>query len=501
MLLDGKSNRLRRNGFAAADGQTQRVLHRILTFPGRQLQNLQVLADALTWAMIATQPIVGHAKVTAGKHVLPILVILKRTGFADQRIDHVTVIDRVFPVAGQTRHPLDFDVRIPDLDEVGVDHHVHLLPNQPAGNRIRVAFHLDRAAAADLDAGDALPVIQLARRQLAKTRFLLGKLGLSRRVALVAHFLQEPFVLLATGKVAAASQQQSLLHGGLEMAMRRFNVTVLVRLADVDALRLDLIVAHQVAVTCPELTILRKVVDRRTEAVAAVPTGHAPQPPKRFLQPAAQRLERLGKADCYRLPIRVRQREVVYHVVKRLGGDRHTQRIHAREIRRPQAARIMDLRKHHLLTAAMPGPPVTNPTLERPPLRVRKPAGITILQPIEERECPQPRFGLKTLLHFRPYFGERIHPCPPCSPQLPHRGQPSQIPILPGRLLIHARFPRRCRHALATREQPTQLSHLTIRDHRNLLWFKGLRILAISRNPGILIVAQSQPTVTRIRDF
>jgi len=40
MLLDGKSNRLRRNGFAVGDSQTQRVLHRVLAVPGRQLQNL-----------------------------------------------------------------------------------------------------------------------------------------------------------------------------------------------------------------------------------------------------------------------------------------------------------------------------------------------------------------------------------------------------------------------------------------------------------------------------
>ena len=279
MLLDGKSNRLRRNGFAAGDGQTQCVLHGILAFPGRQLQNLQVLADALAPTMSATELIVGDAEVTAGKHVLPILIILECTGLADQRVDHVTVIDRVPAVAGQTRHPLDFDARVPDLDEVGVDHHVHLLPNQPTGDRVRVAFDLDRAAAADLDAGDALPVIQLARRQLAQTRFLLGKLRPSRRVAFVAKLLQEPFVLLATGKVAAAAQQEGLLHGGLEMAMGRFDVAVLVCLADVDALWLDLIVVHQVAVTCPELAILRKVVDRRTEAVAAMPPRHPTELP------------------------------------------------------------------------------------------------------------------------------------------------------------------------------------------------------------------------------
>jgi len=46
-----------------------------------------------------------------------------------------------------------------------------------------------------------------------------------------------------------------------------------------------------------------------------------------------------------------------------------------------------------------------------------------------------------------------------------------------------------------------QLPYLSVRDHRNLLWFKGLRILSIRRNPGILIVAQNQPIVTRIREF
>jgi hypothetical protein len=117
----------------------------------------------------------------------------------------VTVIDRVLTATGQAWHPLNLGARVPDLDEIGVDHNVYSVANQPAGNRIRVAFDLDRAATANLDAGDSLPVIQLARRQLAKTRLLLGKLSLSRRVAFVGHLLQEPFVFLAAGEVAAAA--------------------------------------------------------------------------------------------------------------------------------------------------------------------------------------------------------------------------------------------------------------------------------------------------------
>ena len=151
VLLDGQSNRLRTDGRALGNGQTQRLLHRVLAVPGRQLQDLQVFADALAGTVIAAKRIVGDAKVAGRKHLLPILVVLERTGLADQRIDHVTVIDRVLAAARQPGHPLNFASRVPDLDDVGVDHHVDPVANQPAGNRIRVPLHLDRAATADHD--------------------------------------------------------------------------------------------------------------------------------------------------------------------------------------------------------------------------------------------------------------------------------------------------------------------------------------------------------------
>lgn len=205
MLLDGDSNQLRRDGHALGNGQTQRLLHRVLAVPGRQLQDLQVFADALAGTVIAAKPIVGNAKVAARKHLLPILVVLERTGLANQRIDHVTVIDRVLAAARQPGHPLNFASRVPDLDEVRVDHDVDPVANQPAGNRIRVTLDLDRAATVDLDPPDTLPVIQLGRRQLTKERLLLRQLGRSRRIALVAQPLQELLVLLPAGEVAAAA--------------------------------------------------------------------------------------------------------------------------------------------------------------------------------------------------------------------------------------------------------------------------------------------------------
>ena len=156
MLLDGPLDRLRRDGLAAGDGPTQRLLHRLLAVPGRQLQNLQVFPDPLAGTVVVAQLIVGDAEVTGRKHVLPILVVLEGARLADQRIDHVTVVDRVLAAAGQTWHPLDFGPGVEDLHEVGVDHHVYRVPDQSAGDRIRVPLDLDRAAAADRHAADAL---------------------------------------------------------------------------------------------------------------------------------------------------------------------------------------------------------------------------------------------------------------------------------------------------------------------------------------------------------
>jgi len=258
--------------------------------------------------------------------------------------------------------------------------------------------------------------------------------------------------------------------------MRRFDVPILVRLADVDPLRLDLVVVHQVAITPAELAIFRKVVHRRTQTVGAVLAGHAAEPPKRLLETPAQRLEGLGETNRNRLPVGIRKREVIQHVVEPLAGDRNAQRVHVREVGGRQAPRIMDLREDHFPAGAMLAAPVANPTLERTLLRVGKTAGVAVLQPAEQRECPQPRLGLQPGLDLRPHLRERVLPRPPGSPRPSLRWQPSRIPILACRLLIHARLPCRRGQVLVPRKQSPQFPYLSVRDHRNLLSIKGLRL-------------------------
>ena len=493
MTRDGESNRLGRDRLVLGDRQPQRVLHGVLAVAGRQLQDLQVLARRHARRVITQQAVVGQAKMARGKHVRVILVVLQRPRLAHQRVDHVPVVDGVLAVARQTRHPLNQASRPPDFDHLGVDHHVDRHADQPAGNRIRIPLDLNRAAAADPDAADPPPMVELAGGQLAQAGLFLGELVSTPRVSLVDQRGEKLVVLFAAGEVAAATQEQRLIDGRFQVAMRRFDVAVLIRRSDVDPLRRDLIVVHQVAVTLAKLPVLRQVVDRRAEAVAAVGARRAPELPKGLLETVAHGLERFRETDRGKLPVRVGEREVIQQMVERLAVDGDPQRIHVREVRSPQPARGMHLRKDDLLVGTMQAAPIADSPLEGPPLRLGESAGIALLQPAEERERPQPRFGLQAGLDFRPDLDKRVRPRSPIAWRLAVGGEPLSIAILSSRFLIHARSPCRQPEPIPLGKQPPQLSHLSIRDHRNLRENKELRLSSHCQNPGILIVAHQAP--------
>lgn len=100
------------------------------------------------------------------------------------------------------------------------------------------------------------------------------------RVAGGDHLLQKPQVFLAAGEVPAATQEQSLVHGRLEMSVGRFGVAVLVGLANVNPLARQAVVFQEPSIAALKLAFGRQVVDRRGEAVAAMPARHSPEFPQ-----------------------------------------------------------------------------------------------------------------------------------------------------------------------------------------------------------------------------
>lgn len=368
--------------------QLQRGLHGVLAVAGGKLQNLQVFAGRGLRRMLAKQRVVRHAEVACGEHVGAVLVVLKGSWLADQGVDYMPVVDRVLAVARQPGHRLNLHSRPPHFDLVGVDHDIDLHPDQPAGNRVGVAADLNRAAAVNLDAAYSPPMVELRRRQFAEVCQLLLEFVATASVPLVDQLLEKLLVLDAAGEVAAAAQMQRLVDGCLQVSVRGLHIAVLMRLAGVGPLRLNLVVVHQILVARAKLTVFRKVVDRRAEAVAAVLARRSAQFPDRLLKPAAHGLERFGEADRHEFPIRVREGEVIQQMVEWLSVDRDPQRVHAGEVGCPQVARMMNLREHHVLVRALQPTPVADPPLEGAPLRVGKPAGVAVLQPAKQGERP-----------------------------------------------------------------------------------------------------------------
>lgn len=114
-----------------------------------------------------------------------ISVILKRPWFANQRINHMAIVDRVLATPQQAWHALHLTTRVPYRDRVDVNHDINPMSDQAARYRIRVAFDLNRTAAAHLDITNMVAVINLGRWKFAQLQLFLGKFLGPCRVAFI----------------------------------------------------------------------------------------------------------------------------------------------------------------------------------------------------------------------------------------------------------------------------------------------------------------------------
>ena len=351
---------------------------------GRMVQDLQVVLGAEPFVAALAEAIVGQAKARRREQILAVRVIRERAGLAHQRIDDVPIVHgRVIP-AHESRSRIDAFVRVPDLDAVSEQPGFDLLADEPTVHRIRVAMNVNQAAGID-----TAEHLQTRRQpllgQMSQRGQLLSETIRSAGVPRRRDLLQEAHVLVAAGERATAAEQQRLIHGGLEMPVRRLRIAVLVRLPHIDPLARDVVVSQQVAVTGLELPRRRQVVHGSTETVAAVPPRHAAQFPQGILQTIGQRLKRLRRTHGDRFPVRVGQHKVVDQVIEALTGNGDVQRVHVREVRRRDIAGLVDLAEDDGLAWSVGGAPLSHATFEGAAMRVEKLAGMFPPQPVEER--------------------------------------------------------------------------------------------------------------------
>lgn len=288
----------------------------------RVVQHRQVFLGLTTLVEGLSKAVVGQPEARRREQVVAVGVVRERTRLTHQRVDDVPVMHRVLVPPDQSRQRVGKLVRVPDLDPVRVQPGLHPLADQPAVDRVNAAVNVNQAPG--IDTAPHLKATGLTRLgQLRERRDLLGEAIHPTSVANPHHVPEEVRVLLPAGEIPAPAQEQRLVDGGLEMAVRRFGIAVLVRLPRVDPLTRQTVVIQEIAVAGLKLTRRRMVVHGRGEAVAAMLPRHATEFPQRLLQAFRERLKRLRHAQIHRFPIRVSQNEVVDEVIERLTADRH----------------------------------------------------------------------------------------------------------------------------------------------------------------------------------
>jgi hypothetical protein len=443
--------------------------------PRCQVQHLKVFL-VRPGRVLRHQGVISQPEHAGGKQLLPIAVLGKRSRLAHQPVNDVPVIHPVLVATPQTWQLLDQVLRVPHLHPFGIKPRLDHLPNQPAGHRVTVALQVNQAARVHAT-GLLLTRFQTPRRQGSQPRLFLRQALAPARVEPRAQLVQKPRIRFPAGKIPAAPQHQGLVHGLLETMMPLLDVAVLVGVIRLDLLTDQTVMRQQRLITPRELLPLRQIVDRRAQTVGAMPQRHAAQLPQRVLQPVAETLEALGKADGRRLPVRVGQHKVVDQVRERLPLDRHAQRAHVREIRGPQPAGFVDLAEEHFLGWSGQGPPASHLPLQGAQLAIGEATGVAALQLAEDRFGLKSRLLLQQCLDLRPDRGERIAAGGPIVPPGQGAGQLLQPPILACRFVIHVGSRRGDGQRLAGRHQSPQLPHLSVRDHRKPPCMKNLRIV------------------------
>jgi hypothetical protein len=194
----------------------------------------------------------------------------------------VPVLHPVLPLTVRARKRLHTPLRVPHLHPLCRQPRLDPLADQPAGHRVDVARHPDRAARAYLDPQPPAR-LQPPGRQGPQQAHLLGEALPPPGVELAEQLPHERPVVRAAGEVAAATQHQRLVEGTLELPMALLGVAVLVGLAGLDRLALEPIMLQQPLVMALEHLRLRPRRHRRRQPVGAVELGGPAHLPQRIL--------------------------------------------------------------------------------------------------------------------------------------------------------------------------------------------------------------------------
>lgn len=144
-LADQRLHRVECDRLCVVQQRPQRRVDRHFAVGGRQVQNLQVFPHRSPRPLF-TQHVIGQAKPRRRKQFFAITIVLERARLADQRVDHVPIVDAMLATSPQPRQRVDALLAIPDLQLFGVQPHVHRLADQAAVDRVSVVLDMNQTA-------------------------------------------------------------------------------------------------------------------------------------------------------------------------------------------------------------------------------------------------------------------------------------------------------------------------------------------------------------------
>jgi len=133
---------------ARAEQEPQRLIDAAFSLLGGQVEDRQVVLDHAAGPPVF-QEVVGHPEPAGREHRIAVAVLLERPWLADQPVDDVAVLDPMPAPAPEPGKGVDLPGPVPDVEGLGPDVDIHLLPDQSAGQRVDVATDVDRAARVD----------------------------------------------------------------------------------------------------------------------------------------------------------------------------------------------------------------------------------------------------------------------------------------------------------------------------------------------------------------
>jgi hypothetical protein len=278
----------------------------------------------------------------------------------------VSVVDAVIELAAEARHRLGQLSLEEDLDHVGMLPHLDGVTDETRRYGVRPAADADRAPLAD-DRLVGRVARHRRRRQRSEHRALFVEARADTSIDDAVHDLaDEELVVLLARKVGVTTHEERLRQRALQDVVCFLDDAVLIRLAGLDACRLEIVVREhglEAPIECAPAVL--ELVRRGGEIVGPDDLGHAAERPESALDAGDERLEGLAEGDRHPAPFAEAQHHLEEEVHERLAVDRHAELGGVGEVACGLASGDVYLLEEDLARRPVQRSPLAHPTLKR----------------------------------------------------------------------------------------------------------------------------------------